>query len=82
MRKTSERPQRVLWTLILLSIPWNVVLAEWPQWGGPGRDFTAEASASLSALPANGPRLLWKQDLGPGFSAIVSDDERLVTMYR
>ena len=82
MRKTGERPQRVLWTLILLSIPWNVVLAEWPQWGGPGRDFTAEASASLSALPANGPRLLWKQDLGPGFSAIVSDDERLITMYR
>lgn len=54
----------------------------WPQWGGPDRNFIVKASGLAESWPEGGPRRLWERPLGLGHSSIVSDGERLYTMYR
>ena len=57
--------------------------ADWPQWGGPGRDFKAVPAGRIAASwPPDGPRELWSRPLGEGYSAIASDGTTLFTMYR
>jgi outer membrane protein assembly factor BamB/YHS domain-containing protein len=55
---------------------------DWPQWGGPRRDFTVLTSGLAPDWPEGGPKRLWKRPLGDGFSAIAMRDGRLFTMYR
>jgi outer membrane protein assembly factor BamB len=55
---------------------------DWPQWGGPHRDFKADSTGLAGRWPARGPRRLWSRPLGEGHSAIVAEGERLYTMYR
>jgi outer membrane protein assembly factor BamB len=57
-------------------------LAQWPQWGGPNRNFVVQAEALADSWPEQGPSQLWKRPLGDGYSAIVVDDGVLYTMYR
>ncbi len=59
----------------------NMPLPEWPQWGGPGRNFMANVTGLANEWPANGPRQLWGRRLGTGHSAIVVDHGKLYTMY-
>lgn len=56
--------------------------AGWPQWGGPNRDFKVDGRGLADKWPDDGPRQLWNRPLGEGYSAIVSDSQRLYTMYR
>jgi outer membrane protein assembly factor BamB len=56
--------------------------ADWPQWGGPHRDFTVESSGLAESWPAGGPPRLWSRPLGEGYSGIAVEDGRLYTMYR
>jgi outer membrane protein assembly factor BamB len=56
--------------------------AAWRQWGGPHRDFVVGSSGLVDSWPEGGPRTLWSRPLGPGHSAILSDDGMLFTMYR
>ncbi|MGD8454554.1 MAG: PQQ-like beta-propeller repeat protein [Phycisphaerae bacterium] len=56
--------------------------AQWPQWGGPHRNFTIETSGLADSWPESGPARIWDRALGDGFSAIIVDDGRLFTMYR
>lgn len=55
--------------------------AEWPQWGGPGRDFVARSKGLAAAWPEKGPKQLWSRPLGEGHSSIVVDGNELYTMY-
>ena len=55
---------------------------EWPQWGGPHRNFIVEASGLAEKWPESGPPVIWSRPLGTGHSAIVAADGRLFTMYR
>jgi outer membrane protein assembly factor BamB len=55
--------------------------ANWPQWGGPNRNFVTEATLAAT-WPAAGPTQRWRRPLGDGFSAIVSDGQTLYTLYR
>lgn len=59
--------------------------SRWPQWGGPHRSFTlggqGEEGPSL-AWSEEGPRELWRRDLGPGYSSMVLGDGRLFTQFR
>jgi len=55
---------------------------QWAQWGGPNRNFMVEAKGLADAWPDEGPRQLWKRELGEGFSPIAVDDGVLYTMYR
>lgn len=56
--------------------------AQWTQWGGPRQEFTADCTGLASEWPEDGPRKLWKRDLGEGYSAVVADNGVLYTMYR
>ncbi|MCI0690810.1 PQQ-like beta-propeller repeat protein [candidate division KSB1 bacterium] len=54
---------------------------EWPQWGGPQRNFKAEVKSLTASWPENGPRQLWRRALGEGHSSILVDNGKLYTMY-
>jgi outer membrane protein assembly factor BamB len=58
-----------------------LLLAQWPQFGGPNRNFQVDAPPLASAWPAEGPKKLWTRELGAGFSGIAVSDGRLFTMY-
>jgi outer membrane protein assembly factor BamB len=55
---------------------------DWPQWGGPNRDFKSSTTGLAASWPASGPRKLWSRELGDGYSAIAVEGGRLFTMYR
>ena len=55
----------------------------WPQWGGPERDFTARPAELATAWGEDGPKQLWRRELGDdGYSGIVAAAGRLFTMAR
>jgi outer membrane protein assembly factor BamB len=56
--------------------------ADWPQWGGPDRNFRVAAVPLASEWPASGPKTIWRRPLGHGDSAIVADATNLYTIYR
>lgn len=56
--------------------------AQWPQWGGPNRNFAVATTGLADEWPEGGPRKLWHRELGAGYSAIVCDDGVLYTGYR
>jgi outer membrane protein assembly factor BamB len=54
---------------------------EWPQWGGPGRNFIVQTHSLADVWPENGPTELWRRELGDGYSSILVDRGVLYTMY-
>ena len=55
--------------------------SEWPQWGGPSRDFVSNSKGLAASWPQTGPKQLWSRDLGNGHSSIIVDGKTLYTMY-
>src|SRR5262245_27241198 len=53
----------------------------WLQWGGPHRNFQTEATGLAERFPASGRRVMWKRDLGEGYSSILVENGVLYTMY-
>src|SRR5262249_59917440 len=53
----------------------------WTQWGGPNRNFQTEATGLKDQWPATGPRVIWKRELGEGYSSPVVEGGALYTMY-
>jgi outer membrane protein assembly factor BamB len=66
----------------LLTATAQTAHAQWPQWGGPNRDFKAETQGLADTWPEEGPKRLWRHELGDGCSGITVDEGRLYTMYR
>ena len=56
--------------------------AEWPQWGGPQRNFMSNSTGLADKWPESGPPVLWSRPLGLGHSAIAAVGGRLFTLYR
>ena len=54
--------------------------AEWPQFLGPQRNGTSPERLDANAL--NNPKLLWKKEIGAGFSGPVVEGDRLVLFHR
>lgn len=73
-----------LFTLALspTSAPHSAPPPQWPQWGGPHRDFTADVAGLADSWPPEGPRKLWSRALGEGYSAVAVVDGRLYTALR
>lgn len=67
---------------LLLTITSAAQSSDWPQWGGPARDFKSDAKGLAATWPEGGPRRLWSRDLGEGYSAIAVAGGKLFTMYR
>ncbi len=51
----------------------------WPQWRGPNRDGVAADTGWRKDWPAEGPRRLWRAQVGAGMSSAVVADGRLFT---
>lgn len=68
-------------SVLLFSSSSVVGQGEWPQWGGPTRDFVSKSKALAAVWPEKGPKQLWTRELGQGHSAIVVDRDVLYTMY-
>jgi outer membrane protein assembly factor BamB len=67
--------------LILSSTVGPSAWAEWPQWGGPTRDFQLE-TAVAPRWPEGGPKVAWQRDLDEGYSGIAVGAGVLYTMGR
>ena len=55
--------------------------ADWPQWLGPDRTGISTETGFLKTWPKDGPAVLWKRNLGKGFSGISVADGRVFTMF-
>ncbi len=55
---------RALSTVLLLFIFTPLSAADWPQWGGPNRDGVSPETGLLKSWPKEGPKLVWKANLG------------------
>lgn len=55
--------------------------ADWPQWLGPDRTGISTETGFLKTWPKDGPEVLWKRNLGKGFSGISVADGRVFTMF-
>lgn len=53
--------------------------AAWPQWRGPNRDGISSETGWRKDWPAEGPRLLWRAQVGAGLSSSVVAGGRLIT---
>ena len=72
----------VLISLLLPALSTNAsAQSEWPQWGGPQRDFTVKSKGLAASWPSAGPKQLWTRPLGQGHSSIIVDGKTLYTMY-
>ncbi len=72
--------KKILVTLCL-ACSVNAAPSDWPQWGGPGRNFKSDAKGLAAKWPDDGPKKLWSRELGEGYSAISEKDGVLYTMF-
>lgn len=73
------RLQLVFWLLIaLIALP--VSAEDWGQWRGPARTGISAETGWLDAWPAEGPRILWKAQVGIGFSSFAVARNRVYTI--
>ena len=56
--------------------------ADWPHFLGPTSDGISTETGLLSAWPSGGPKVLWKKQIGTGYSAPAIRDGRLVLFHR
>lgn len=71
--------QDELRTAVLLDGP-SAPSGEWPQWLGPQRNGTSPES--VAAWPDSGPKVLWREKVGPGYSGVVVAGGRAFTHSR
>ncbi len=74
----------IMLTLLLLTTTLTTAAqsSDWPQWGGPQRNFKSDEKGLATSWPAAGPRRVWQRELGEGYSAIAVERDLLFTMYR
>ncbi len=84
-KKTRLHVQRGTVSLICifaLGVLAHSASAQWPQFGGPNRNFMCDAKGLASKWPEEGPKKLWTRELGDGYATIIADGGILFTMYR
>jgi len=68
---------------VLLLLTWHHALGEdWPQFLGPTRNGVYSGPTPALAWPKSGPPMLWKNDVGQGFSAPVVARGRVILFHR
>ncbi len=55
---------------------------DWPQWLGPNRDSVWRETKIIEKFPPEGPRVLWRVKIGPGYSGPVVSKGRVYVMDR
>ena len=75
------RATRLLTAVLLTLGALAAAAQEWPQWGGPGRDFQVPDPGLATGWPESGLSPLWSRPLGEGYSGISVVGDRLYTLY-
>jgi outer membrane protein assembly factor BamB len=58
----------------------SVDAADWPRWRGPNGDGISTETDWNPAALKDGPKIVWRVDVGMGYSNVVIKDNRLYTM--
>ena len=53
---------------------------DWPQWRGTNRDGVSSEEISPASWGKDGPKQLWKKEIGTGVSSVAVEAGRLYTM--
>jgi outer membrane protein assembly factor BamB len=69
-------------TLAALSLAGALWGADWPQFLGPRRDGSSPETGLLRQWSMDGPPLVWKKEVGEGFSGPVVADGKLILFHR
>jgi len=78
---TLVAPRCIVIALALLVPP--VAAADWPQWGGPDRNFVITDRTPLAtSWPDSGPPVRWTVPIGPGNSGVVVRGGVVYTAFR
>ena len=70
-----------MYRVVLVCLP-CLIAADWPQHLGPNRDSHSPKTGLLRQWPKDGPALVWKKDLGSGWSGPVVVGERQIIFHR
>src|SRR5881394_3013596 len=66
-------------SLLAVAASSSLSAEDWPQWRGLRRDGVSSAKI-ISQWPVSGPAILWRRNVGKGFSAISISQARAYTM--
>lgn len=55
---------------------------DWPQWRGPNRDGVSTEKGLLEKWPDKGPKELWRQPVGKGYSSMAVARGRVFTIFQ
>jgi outer membrane protein assembly factor BamB len=72
----------LLAALLVITLTPTAHADDWPQWLGPKRDGVWREAGILAKFPAGGPKVLWRAEIGGGFSGPAVADGRVVVMDR
>ena len=77
---------KLIWRILLFFIATLALVkadaADWPHFLGPTADGISTETGLISAWPSDGPKMLWKKQIGTGYSAPAIRDGRLVLFHR
>src|SRR5262245_33158798 len=74
---------RTLPALLVLVLPALAARGDdWPQWFGPKRDAVWREDGIVDKFPKDGPKVRWRQPIGPGYAGPAVVGDRLYVMDR
>lgn len=79
--RISSRSIAAALSACVLTAGLPVAAADWPQFRGPHRDGISRETGLLASWPEAGPQVLWRTELGEGYSGIAASGGRLFTMF-
>ncbi|MSU77443.1 MAG: hypothetical protein EXS16_05020 [Gemmataceae bacterium] len=66
----------------LVDAPIPKISNVWPGWRGPNRDGVSTETNILTTWPTDGPKELWRQPVGVGYSSFAVADGRVITTFQ
>lgn len=67
-------------TCLLVAVLALAAADDWPHWRGPERNGISAEKGWLDRWPAEGPRVVWKAEVGAGFSSFAVAQGRVFTL--
>ena len=82
MRPGTSRSARMLSlaVAVLMSVCLPAPAADWPHWRGPDYSGISKETGWSGAWPAGGPKVLWRANVGTGYSSFAVAGGRAYTM--
>ena len=60
----------------------NLRAVDWPNFLGPTKNGISTETGLIGSWPSEGPKVIWKKQIGTGYSAPAIRDQRLVLFHR